>query len=157
MKPTSNNLGQTVLEVLVAATIVTVLLVGLLSLIVNSSKSTTYSRNLNQATEYSNQAADWLRNQKKQYGWSAFIEAIQNDSGANTVTYCLNNSLADFEPLAAGSCSSTYISGTNFSREAIMNLSNVADGTIDITITTSWQETNDIQNATVNTKLTQWK
>ena len=151
--------GQTILEILVATSVVAVLLVGLLSLGNHSLKSSTYAKNLNQATEFSNQLADWFRNIKHEIGWGAFKEILEEDASGTTLTYCFNNipaTTTEFRNLENASCvTDSYIPNTRFWREANIDLSSINDGSIIININTYWQ--NNITHQTnVQIKLTQW-
>lgn len=159
MKKKSNSRGQSVLEILVATASISVLLVGLLSLGINSTKSTTYARNLNQATEYSGQAADWFRNLKHEMGWAVLSDIVNEDTAGLTVIYCLNalpSTTNDFRALQDEPCiTGSYLSSTIFWREATLDLTNLGTGTIDVTISSIWLDKTERQ-ATVELKLTQW-
>lgn len=151
--------GQSIIEVLIATAVVAVLLVSLLILGTNSLKATTYARNLNQATAYSNQVGDWLRNMKESVGWGIFSTTILEDTATSTVTYCLSTLPADateFRALANQPCTSTdTIPQTIFTRNVILNV-DLINGTITATINTTW-EANTTRNATIYVTLTQWK
>lgn len=154
-----NISGQSIIEILIATAVVAVLLVSLLILGTNSLKATTYARNLNQATEYSNQVGDWLRNMKETAGWELFSTTIREDGA--TVTYCLPTLPADtleFRNLGNGLCTNTdFIGSTIFQREVVFDTSlAISEGVITATISTNWEE-NTTRNATIYVTLTQWK
>lgn len=154
--------GQSIIEILIATAVVSVLLVSLLILGTNSLKTTTYARNLDQAIEYSNQASDWLRNMKTSAGWAIFSTTIDEDTSGGLVTYCLISDplppdAASFRTLNNGSCSSAdFIPGTIFQREVTFDMTTLTSGTITATITTNWEE-NTTRTAIIYLTLTQWK
>ncbi len=150
--------AQTILEVLVAAAIVAMLLVSLLALSSYSLKSSSYAKNLNQATAYTNQLADWLRSEKEILGWQTFIQVLQADTNNQSVTYCLNNlpnSTQAFVNLTNSPCpENSFILNTIFQRQAVFDLSQINQGLITINITTSWQDKTSHQ-ITIQIKLSQ--
>lgn len=147
------------LEILIAAASISVLLVGLISLSINSIKSTTYARNLNQATKYSSQTADWFRNLRQKMGWAVLVDILNEDTAGLTITYCLNTlpeTENDFRALQNEACpTSSYIPQTIFWREVTLDLANLGTGTIDIIINSTWLDKTE-RSATVEMKLTQW-
>lgn len=151
--------GQSVLEILIATAFVAVVLVGLLVLGTNSLKSTSYSRNLNQASDYANQGVDWLRNMRQTLGWNVLKDIFDEDTPGTSLTYCLNtlpDSESELRAFVSASCvPETYISATTFWREATIDLESIGQGVIAITITTFWQNT-ITHDASVQIKLTQW-
>lgn len=153
----TNNKGQTIVEVLVVTAIIAMLLLGVLTLNINTQKTTTQSRKIAQATKYNTQAINWLRARRDKLGWELFLNIINEDSGAGgSLTYCLQNlpeTELEFQNLANSECTDTnYIPNTSFIRELTLTIS---QDTVQANITTSWQEeeTHQIQN---NFKLTKW-
>lgn len=151
--------GQSILEILIAVAVTAVLLVSLLSLGTTSVKTSTYSRDLNLATKFSNQVADWLRNQRTEIGWVSFTEILINHG--NEFTLCLNdfpNNISEFGLIVPGNCNyagGELISGTSFWREAHFNLTTVNDGTIKATIHTHWIGAKEYK-AEIETIIGQW-
>lgn len=158
MNKHASQTGQSILEILIAVAVTAVLLVSLLSLGTTSVKTTSYSRDLNQATKYSNQAADWLRNLRSEIGWITFKEIIEND-GSGIITYCFNTfptTTLEFQVLTNIPCSaSTYIPSTSFYREAEFDLTSSANGIINVKIHTYWQGSQEFK-ATLDTIIAQW-
>lgn len=157
---TRNMSGQSILEVVLATTLIAVGLIAALALGNSSQKSASFSRNVNLATNYSYQVADWARNMRTYLGWSNFTYIIQEDN-LTSVTYCLNSTLPssdlEFQALTSASCAEgDTLSGTIFSRELILDLTNLATGTIDAKVTTSWLE-NTVHTNNLEFELTQWQ
>lgn len=153
--------GQTILEVVIATTLISIAIIAALGLTNQSQKSANYAKLLDQATAFNNQAADYFRNQKYLLGWAAFTEKITSDIGTgNTTTYCFNtvpdSTSLTFDTLAPGSCDETdLISGTIFKREASLSTSDLSNGVITIVITTTWPDSTE-RIATLTMELTQW-
>lgn len=152
--------GQSIVEVVIATTLISIGVVAALSLANYSTKQNIYSKSLNQATSYNSQVADWLRSQKTKIGWAAFIEKLQADSGGGTSTYCLASipsGASDFTTLAAGNCDPTdYISNTLFIRELTVDISDVSAGLVRASVVTSWVE-KTTRTATLTMELSQWQ
>ncbi len=152
--------GQSILEVVIATTMISIAIIAALSLANQSQKSTNYAKLLDQATAYNNQVADYLRNQKSLLGWAAFAEKLNSDASGNVATYCLDtipdSSTASFTTLNARTCTDTdLISGTIFLRQVTVTTSQINQGVIPITITTTWPDSTP-RNSTLTLELTQW-
>lgn len=153
--------GQSILEVVLAATLIAVGLVAALSLATNSQRTADFSKSNNLATNYNYQVVDWLRETRAREGWSNFAYYLDADTGGNTLTYCLNgalpNSSAAFEALSGGSsCNSGgTIPNTLFSRQVSLDLSQVGSGRITGTVTTYWTDRTQHSN-NLEFELTEW-
>lgn len=152
--------GQSIVEVVIATTLISIGIVAALSLANYSARQNTYAKLVNEATSYNNQAADWLRAERVRLGWGEFTAKLTSDSAGSAVAYCLVSlSLAsvDFTSLAPGNCNPTdYIVGTIFVRELIVDLDSLGDGQLTATVTTSWQD-KTIHRIPLVTELSQWK
>lgn len=152
--------GQSIVEVVIATSLISIGIVAALSLANYSTKQNTYSKSLNQATAYNSHAADWIRSQKTKIGWASLIDKLQTDSGGGTSTYCLSSlpsGANDITTLVAGNCDPTdYITGTTFIRELTINLDDVSNGKLTLNVVTSWQE-KQTRTATLTMELAQWQ
>jgi hypothetical protein len=160
MKKIKLALGQSILEVVLATTLIAVGLIAALSLGNSSQKSASFSRNVNVAGNYSYQVTDWVRNLRTLLGWQNLVYLLQEDDPTN-VTYCLNDSLpsteAEFQALGSGSCPElSTIPDTIFSREISFDLTDVADGKITGSVVTSWQE-EELRTNNLSFELTAWQ
>lgn len=151
--------GQSLLEVVLATTLIAIGIVAALSLANTSQKSTNYSKSLNLATNYSYEVADWLRSTRSLLGWDNFTYYLSQDSAGTGVTYCLNSTLPDessFPDLESGPCpEGSYLDSTIYSRSVTLDLSNLASDSLSAEITTSWQE-NTTRSNTLEIKLNKW-
>ncbi|GAB4027062.1 MAG: hypothetical protein Fur0011_4230 [Candidatus Microgenomates bacterium] len=160
MKNKNHRSGQSILELVIATTLISMGVIAALSLSNQSQKSSNYAKTLDSATAYNNQAADYLRNQKNQLGYATLAEMFTNNSSGGVAHYCLATLPTDstsFLALKPGTCSDTdLIQGTSFMRDIEVDTSNSGVGTMPITITTSWYDSG-IRRATLNMEISQWK
>jgi len=152
--------GSSVLEITIAAALISIGLVGIISLATRSQRSTDFSKNNNLATNYSYQAIDWIRDLRNTLGYDTLIYYLTED-GSNPVIYCLNTNLptteANLKALTNSSCAiSDHIPNTLFSREISIDLSNLASNYITAIATTQW-EGNKTYTNTLEVKLTKWQ
>ena len=143
--------GQSIVETVIAAALISVAILAALSLSVYSQKQSTYAKNLAEASKYASQGADWLRSQRSLLGWTT----MTTSSGL----YCLNTlptSPNDFTSLTPGACANnSYIAGTTFTRQINVDNSNVVNGTLKITVSVTWQDST-VHSTSLETELTQW-
>ncbi len=160
MKPIKTLAGQSILEVVIATTLISMGVIAALSLTNQSQKSSNYAKTLDAATAYNNQAADYLRNQKNQLGYATLAEMFTQDSSGGSATYCLDSLPADstsFLALTPGSCSDTdLVQGSTFKRDLVVDVTNSSSGIIPITITTSWSDSS-VRSAVLKMELSKWK
>jgi Tfp pilus assembly protein PilV len=138
--------GTSIIEIVIAAALISIAVIAALSLMNQSQKQNTYARDLAIATKYASQGADWIRNERNRVGWATLYDV---DDG----TYCLNTLPTDFSSMEVGSCSDTsFIESTIFQREVII----VKDSdSINITIAITWLEQVERQTS-IEMELTSW-
>jgi len=160
MKKTNHRSGGSILEVVIATTLISMGVIAALSLTNQSQKSSNYAKTLDAATAYNNQAADYLRNQKNQLGYATLAEMFTADSSGGVAHYCLVTLPADttsFLALNPSSCSEIdLLQGTSFKRDLEVNTSSSGTGILPITITTSWSDS-ALRSAVLKMELSQWK
>lgn len=138
--------GTSIIEIVIAAALISIAIIAALSLANHSQKQNTYARGLAEATKYTTQASDWIRTQKNTLGWATI-----NTLGAGS--YCLNEFPTDFTAISPGDCGSLYIPTTMFQRKIFISKDNPS--LIKIIIEVSWQE-NGPRQATIEMELAQW-
>lgn len=152
--------GQSIIEVVIATTLISMGVIAALSLTNQSQKSSNYAKTLDSATAYNNQVADYLRNQKNKLGYATLAEMFETDSSGGVAIYCLVSLPADsdsFLALSPGICSDAdLIQGTSFKRSIEVDVSSISTGIIPVTITTSWEDTTE-RRAILNVEISQWK
>lgn len=152
--------GQSILEVVIATTLISMGVIAALSLTNQSQKSSNYAKTLDAATAYNNQLADYLRNQKNQLGYATLEELFVGHSTGGVATYCIDSIPADsasFLAITPGICGDTdLIPNTSFKRQMDVDVSGSGSGSLTATITTSWSD-NTVRSAVLNMELSKWK
>jgi type II secretory pathway pseudopilin PulG len=152
--------GQSILEVVIATTLISMGVIAALSLTNQSQKTSNYAKTLDSANLYNNQAADYFRNQKTTLGYATLAEKFLAESSGGVATYCLPTLPSDTDNLLnlnPGACDELeLIPSTQFHRSLSVDTTSLNTGIIPLTITTSWQDGGDRQ-ATLNLELSQWK
>lgn len=150
---------MTILETVIAATLISVAIVASLRLSTNSQKETSYARNLSLATKYNYQSVDWLKNVRNELGWANFAGQIEAEGGS--VLYCLNylpDDPADFTGLTASSkeaCSGSILTSPegSFYRTVTLTLDN--PNSVQIFAVTYWPGSVE-HSVTAETSLTNY-
>ncbi len=150
--------GTSIIEIVIAAALISMSIVAALSLTNRSQKQNTYAKTAEEASKYAYQAADWLRNERNNLGWATLANKSTTDGDSSL--YCLNslpsNGL-DYESLVKGSCDDlSYIAGTTLKRELVVDTSSIASGILKYRITVSWLE-QDIRTNTLEVELSSWR
>lgn len=154
--------GTSIIEIVIAAALISVAIIAALSLANYSQKQNTYARDLGEATEYAAQAIDWIRTQRDSLGWATIADKAQTDDVGSLATYCLNDipaalSADDFTDISGVACGPTdYITDTFFKREMYIDTTSSGDGILKISVEVSWFEEVERQ-ATIETELSQWR
>lgn len=156
--------GTSIIEIVVAAALISVAIISALSLTNHSQKENKYSRDLAEATKYATQGADWMRTQRDIVGWSTIRAKALDDDISNIATYCLNflaplttvETEPNFTDVAPGTCDpSDKIFSSIFQRTMTIDTSEEGSGILKITLTVTWLE-KEIRQANVIMELTQW-
>lgn len=154
----SNNLiadvkGQSLIEVIVAIGIVTLVLAGLVSAVTFSLSNSQFARNKALATKYAQEGMEWLRVQRDA-NWYSFNQ-MSPDSGS---LYCMSTLPATVTTLPPGVCNTLVIDDTYdiFRREVTLT-GVVADDRVNITLRVWWPQGTRDSEVSVNTILTRWQ
>lgn len=138
--------GTTILEVIIATAMISMAVISALALATRSQSQNTYARKSAEAGKYASQAADWLRGERDNLGYTA----VASISG----TYCLASLPASFSQLpSAGDCGPSDLINNVFKRS--MFLDNLNPDKVIVTINVSWEEVTT-RISTVTLELTQW-
>lgn len=153
--------GTSIIEIVIAAALISISVIAALSLANHSQKQNTYARDLAEASKYLAEGADWLRTQRSQLGWATIAAKVEDDGALSDTTYCLNTlpgptSSTDFTDLTPSPCAQgDIISGTIFHREIVINPPNTTAGILKATLRVKWVEKDEHQ-ASLEVELTQW-
>lgn len=144
----SKNSGASLLEVIIAIGLVSVILMSLVSLSTKSVSNSTVSREKNQATRYTQETIEWIRQQRDE-SWSTLSGYVDANS-----TWCMpENSWVS--PSSPGACTNQKIIDTNFERE--ITFSRPQADTIEVTVITQWTESGNVHESRSATILTKWQ
>ena len=135
--------GQSLMEVVLAIGVISLILVAIVSLTTGSVRNSTFSRDNAAAIHYSEEAMEWLRGQRDA-GWQQFY--------AN-VAFSTNWCLADLNWAISTSCGTTPITNTPFVRDLLFSNRNL--NTTNARVTVSWSDANGAHSVVSETILTQ--
>lgn len=130
--------GQSLVEVIVALAIALLVILALVRVTVISMRNASFARNQALATQYAQEAMEWIRSQRDE-DWGNLAEG----------TYCLSDSLS----WSTGSCSYT-LEGI-FKREAVLTPQE-ADK-FEVLVTVSWAEASETHQSELTSYLTKWE
>lgn len=152
--------GQTIIEVVIATTLISMGVIAALSLTNQSQKSSNYAKTLDAATAYNNQVADYLRIKKTVLGYATLAEKFVADSSGGVATYCLPSlpeGNDEFLEMPPGICDTgDLIDNTSFLRTLRVETVDLASGIIPATVTTTWPDTVE-RSAALDMEISQWK
>lgn len=138
--------GASLLEIVIAVGLISIILLSLVSLSTKSVSNTTLSREKNEAARYSQEAVEWLRGERDN-SWSSFIAHVDNSD-----TWCLT--ALDWSN--SGSCNTNeVISGTNLTREVTFD--EKEDGVVGVSVVVKWMEGEREHQSVADTLLTKWQ
>lgn len=145
--------GQSLLEVIVGVGIVTIVLVGLISVITVSLANAQFSRSRTQANKYAQEASEWLRGQRDEMSWADFY--TKATSGGR---YCLA-SLDWF--VDNNNCPVINDDVDMYTRRVVLTpvcpIDPCNDDKVAIHITVSWVQGQRTPSVELDTYLTKWK
>lgn len=136
--------GSTLIELLVATSVVVVALTALMSTLTLSIKSTAESRYRSYATNLAQEVLEVYRRERALLGWNSFYTQMV---GGNGETICLNalplNS-DEFTSLTVGNCTERFIQvGADFSRRVVVNKS--GGDTVTIQAIVDWHDGDELR------------
>lgn len=163
--------GQTLVEVLIAVAIVTLVLVTSIAGLTLVTRNRRYSSQEALATKYNQEALEWLRRQRDSYGWRAFFELLSAASGGSQyVTLCLPSSLTSSVTLenicSVGQCYGTESScSDNFTlqnqtstRKMNVDLLNLSQAdAVEVSAVISWADGGKTHSSEATLRLREWQ
>lgn len=136
------NYGQSLIELLVALTLIMVVIVAVVGLAAISIKTSYFAKRETTAKRYAEEAMEWLREQKKN-DWAIFLFTKSTTAGQ---TYCFNSSPVTSWPLA-GACSNANLDGI-YKREATL-LRSSDNKNVSVTVVVSWADSSGEHKTTL--------
>lgn len=150
-------------EVLVAAGALVFVLVGVVSGMILSIRSASFANNQAQATKYTQETIEMLRQFQQMLGWEGFYEEFRRDSVSQAVTYCLPSIITEseatsainaFRALSPGACTiDSNIPGTIFTREVFVTRGGSVANPIEFEVRVTWAEGEHVQTSTSKVSL----
>jgi len=138
--------GTSIIEIVIATTLISVAIISALSLTNQSQKQNTYAKGLAEATKYATQASDWIRSQRDELGYATLYSIAGG-------IYCLNSLPSDYTLIETGACNdNSFISNTIFQRE--VTLTKNLDS-INALIIVTWMDSIERQSK-IEMELTSW-
>ena len=152
--------GFSLVELLIATTVVMVVLTTLISGVSFAVKNSRYASEKLESARFAQDGLEAVRSLRDEMGWEQFSAAISSDIGGSAgVEYCgdlLPNDANEFVGLTAlgqGECA--QIAQTSFVRTLELNL--VSAEQLEVDAVVSWQDGSKSRETRINSTLWQWK
>jgi Tfp pilus assembly protein PilV len=145
--------GQSLFEVVVAIAISAIIIVTIVALVTNSIRNSTFSKNQSLASNYAQQATEWLRG-KRDEDVTQFVAK----TGTST-TWCLDSLPDDLAAVRATACSEDdVITNTNFIREVkFATTTSTGKTLIEADVAVSWDDSQGNHKVTSATSFADWR
>lgn len=147
-------LGQTLLEVVVALLVSTIIAISLIAVAVRSINNAKLSENKTLAAKYAQEAVEQVRIVRDTLGWEDFKEyETTYPKNCYEVNYEVSNKKWELVQIV---CSvPSPISGTIFSRKIVLT----KDGDLvrNVEVIVYWEDSGGSHQSVVNTKLSKWQ
>lgn len=144
------NSGQSLVEVIVAVGMMALLLVALLALITLSIKNSRVAQNHADAVALSQGGVELMR-AYRDYSFTALQSAVRLTAYPLPSDWVVENGLS-------GDCDTqSYTVSENFARCALVDLTEGETDSIDVVITTYWQEGASQKSVNQTARLSQWE
>lgn len=138
--------GQSLFEVVLALGVVTIIIVSLVLLTSNAIRNSRFSQNKTLATQYSQEAIEWLRSERD-LDFDAFF-----DRAATSTTYCLQT--LSWDKFTACSSSDT-IADTILTREVAISNDSLIQVQVDVVV--FWTDSQGLHEVRSLTNFTDWR
>ncbi len=144
--------GQSLFEIVIAVVIVSVVLISLLNLATISVSNSSFAKNKNSASKYTEELNEWLRSERDR-DWNFF------SSSASAGSWCFPSLSWTSGRSHSGNCgASDKIQGTIFTRYVIFSYNPLVDpNTVSVDVTTSWNDSLGLHVVTTSNIFTNWK
>ncbi len=148
-------LGYSLYEVIVVLGVVSLVLIGIVSLATRSIRNSSFSQNNAMASKYAQEAIEWLR-QERDKSWDNFYSKASSSGNI----YCLRNLNSWPSPSPNGCGINDFIEGTNnFYRESTLSLVSI-DGPsstiVNALVVVRWNDSQGTHSVRSATTFTYW-
>lgn len=139
--------GQSLFEVVMAVGLITLVMVSVVALATLSIRNVTFSKNQTLATQYSQEALEWIRG-VRDANWDDFYKIAQQGR------YCISN--LSLGTLGACSGEST-IPGTLFIREVVFTVDAAKEDEVGVKVSVYWADGAGFHEVVSDTVFTDWR
>jgi prepilin-type N-terminal cleavage/methylation domain-containing protein len=157
----SEKSGQTLIEILVAIALITVVMVAVVSRTIEAVRNANFAKNQSLATRFAQEGVEWARIQRDGLRWDQFEALIEPVS---PVSYCVSDLSDDLADLSTGNCQldlpTDNIAGTIFDREVTFVFTEdliVGRSYVTVNIAVFWTDNIGVHSSNLNTRLTEWQ
>jgi type II secretory pathway pseudopilin PulG len=150
--------GQTLIEMVVAVGMVSLVLVAIVAGIAISIRNSRFSKNKALATRFAQEGIEKFRFYRDEFGWIPFFETINGQSVGGYVEYCFDDFPTGLEDISdsLGNCTTETISGTEYTRYAQVNVTTLPSDFVDILVGVTWIEGAAPHSVELTTRLNDW-
>ena len=156
LKPSQG--GFTLIEILIATSMVTLVMVSISSGVSFAVKNARFSQEKSRSIRYAQESIEWYRAVRDGLGWGAFYQVMQA-SGSTRFTYCLGVLPANpeefgvLQPRSLGS-NCTAIPQTKYVRR--LNVTITDSSTIEVESKVTWSDGQQQHETSLTTTLREW-
>lgn len=147
MKCLQKNDGMSLVEVLIAVSLLSMVFISASYATSISLSRSKYNQDRILATRYGEELEEWMRGEKES-NWSTFVARSAASPGT---TYCFSNTTLSWP--SSGNCGTTFGLSNRFKREVKL----VGTGTqVDVEITVQWRDASRTYSVPVDTVYVLW-
>lgn len=153
--------GQSIIEVVVAATALVFVLVAIVAGLTLAVRNTTFSNLQSLATRRGQETIEVFKRFQIELGWDGFRDALLADqqTSGQAFTYCVSDlptTVGEFGALSRSECSaSELIDGTNFSRAVSVRI--IDADSIEIETIVEWTESTGVKQTSSKQVFYRWE
>ena len=141
------NLGQGLLELIIALGIAAFIIVALVQTMVTGAKNTRFAKNQTLATRFAQEGVEKIRNLRDTLGWALFFNTY------NGITTCVGEGTPDTWTVILP-CPANI--DNFFTRKVVFNDSGDPGNTVAVNVTVTWIDNDGTHKSEQNTELTRW-
>lgn len=145
--------GQSLFEVVMAVGLITLVMVSVVALATLSIRNVTFSKNQTLATQYSQEALEWIRGERDA-NWDDFYTIALGEDNSSFGKYCISN----LTFTTTGTCSGeSMIPGTLFIREVVFTVDPAKENEVGTKVSVYWADGAGFHEVVSDTVFTDWR
>lgn len=153
--------GFTIVELVVATAIVSLVLVAVTAGVTFSIRNSRFSQEKSLSVRYAQEGIEWMRYHRDILGWGNFNATLNQRFGSgNSFILCLNNIELETEPTQdlsinhGGECEENPIEGKYV---RILEVNRQSDNVIELVSRVSWDNSGEPERTIIQTSLYRWR